>query len=57
MGLENIYQISNSKAYSLRIIMKSFESTDKKIAAYKFFKLTENVIFDTLITGGSSKSW
>jgi len=57
MGLENIYQITNSKAYSLRIIIKSFGSTDKKIAVYKFFKLTENVIFDTVITGGPRNSW
>ncbi len=50
MGLENIYQITNNKAYSLRITMKSFESPVKKIATYKIFKLTENVIFHTLIT-------
>jgi hypothetical protein len=44
MGLENIYQITNRKFYSLRITMKSFGSPDKKIANYKTFKLTENVI-------------
>jgi len=49
MGLENIYQITNSKAYSLRITMKSFGSPDKKIATYKIFKLTENVIFETVV--------
>ena len=44
MGLENIYQITNSNFYSLRITMKSFGLPDKKIATYKIFKLTENVI-------------
>ncbi len=44
MGLENIYQITNSKSYTLRITMKSFGAPEKKIAMYKAFKLTENVI-------------
>ena len=50
MGLENIYQITNSKPYTLRITMKSFGSTEKKIAIYKTFKLTENVILVTTFT-------
>ncbi len=50
MGLENIYQITNNKNCTLRIILKSFESPNKQFATYKNFKLTENVIKKTLFT-------
>ncbi len=42
MGLENIYQMTNARSYSLRVMIQDFDGTTRT-ATYKSFKLTENV--------------
>jgi hypothetical protein len=42
MGLEKIYQMTNTRAYSLRVMMQDFNG-NTKTAYYSNFKLTENV--------------
>ena len=44
MGLDNIFQLTQHKDYSLRITMETFEGVRKR-ATYKNFKITENVNF------------
>ena len=58
MGLENIYQITGNKNYTLRVTLKSFDSTNKQFATYKNFKLTENVMvyFKSFIQGNKNKT-
>jgi hypothetical protein len=42
MGLEKIYQMTNARTFSLRVMMQTFEGITKT-AFYSNFKLTENV--------------
>jgi hypothetical protein len=42
IGLDHIYQMTQKKDYSLRIVMENFAGT-VKIANYATFRLTENV--------------
>ena len=42
MGLEKMYQMTNARAYSLRVMMQNFDGTTKT-AFYSNFRLTENV--------------
>ena len=42
MGLEKMYEMTNARAYSLRVMMQNFDGTTKT-AFYSNFRLTENV--------------
>lgn len=43
MGLEQIYQMTNNKSYSLKLTMETADG-DKGEVRYTDFKLTDNVI-------------